>query len=67
MSSDTFQLTASTTVNGETVSITIHVPGRLWQQMPEDYILTARTRLATEVIKHLDVETTITRDGDDDE
>lgn len=65
--SDVIHLTASTRVHDEEVSITIPVPGPLWQSMPHDYLAVARTRLATEVIKHLDINITLTRDGDDDD
>jgi hypothetical protein len=63
MSSDMVRLTASTTVNGEKISVALPVSGRLWTQMSEDYLLTIRTRLANEVIKHLDVTCEAVREG----
>lgn len=66
-STDTVLLTASATVNGEVISVTLPIPRYSWSlpHLRSDYKLTTRHRLGTEIVKHLDV--TFTDDGDDDE
>lgn len=65
--SDTVMLTASATVNGERISVTLPIPRYSWSlpHLRSDYKLTTAHRLGTEIIKHLHI--TFTDDGDTDE
>jgi hypothetical protein len=63
--SDTVLLTASTVVNGQTVTVTLPIPRYSWSlpHLRSDYKLTARHRLGTEIVRTLDV--TFTDDAED--
>lgn len=67
MKADAVMLTASTIIGDKQFSTTLPVPQQAWdtEHMRSDYMLIARTRLGSEIVRHLDV--TFTTDGADDE